>query len=56
MLAIPNVVHAIIFDRKHGCLDESATDEELAEKILFYHPVTDSLDQQVSWTKQKLFG
>ena len=42
-----SIANVIIFHRKLGCQDESATDEEQSEKILFYYPNT-SLYWQVS--------
>lgn len=47
MLRVPNVACAVIFDRRLGCADESATDDELADKVLFYYPPTTRLSDQV---------
>lgn len=48
MLQVPNVVCAAIFDRRLGCADESARDDELADKILYYYPTSTSLRDQVN--------
>ena len=50
MLRVPNVACAVIFDRKLGCADESANDDELADKVLFYYPPSTSLTDQVHET------
>jgi len=42
-----SLTHLIIFHRKLGCIDESATDEEQGEKVLYYYPKT-SLYWQLS--------
>jgi hypothetical protein len=47
MLKVPNVDCAVIFDRRLGCADESARDDELADKILFFYPPTVTLTNQV---------
>jgi hypothetical protein len=43
----PAITQAIIFHRKMGSMDESSTDEEQGEKILFYYPVETPLYWQV---------
>ena len=48
MLHLPSVSTCIVLDRRLGCADESATDEEQGEKILYYYPPNITLDQQVS--------
>ena len=48
MIRTPTVATAVIFDRTLGCADESATDAEQGEKILYYYPPYVTLDQQVS--------
>jgi hypothetical protein len=47
MIRLPTVATAVIFDRTLGCADESATDAEQGEKILYYYPPYVTLDQQV---------
>jgi hypothetical protein len=42
------VQFAFVVHRGMGCDDESATDEEQAEKILFYHPRLTSLNDQLN--------
>lgn len=42
-----SLTHLIIFHRRLGCIDESATDEEQGEKVLYYYPKT-SLYWQLS--------
>jgi hypothetical protein len=42
------IKNLVVFDRRLGCTDESATDEEQAEKILYYYPEQTSLYMQVS--------
>lgn len=34
----PSIICAVIFHRKLGSTDESSTDEEQGEKILYYYP------------------
>lgn len=41
------IKNLVVFDRRLGCTDESATDEEQAEKILYYYPEDTSLYSQV---------
>jgi hypothetical protein len=41
------IKNLVIFNRRLGCTDESATDEEQAEKILYYYPEHTSLYTQV---------
>lgn len=41
------IKNLVVFDRRLGCTDESATDEEQAEKILYYYPQQTSLYMQV---------
>jgi hypothetical protein len=43
-----NVQHAIIINRKMGCNDESSSDTEQAEKILYYYPEETSIDCQLT--------
>ena len=42
------VQFAFIIHRGMGCDDESATDEEQAEKIMFFHPQSVDLNEQLS--------
>jgi hypothetical protein len=42
-----SVLNIIIFNRKLGSTDESSTDEEQGEKILFFYPQSTSLYWQV---------
>ena len=35
-----SLTNVIIFHRKLGCIDESATDEEQGEKVLYFYPET----------------
>jgi hypothetical protein len=42
-----SIVNAIIFHRQMGSLDESSSDIEQGEKILYYHPADTPLYQQV---------
>lgn len=44
------IKNLVVFDRRLGCTDESATDEEQAEKILYYYPEQTSLYMQVRTT------
>lgn len=41
------IKNLVVFNRRLGCTDESATDEEQAEKILYYYPEDASLYSQV---------
>lgn len=48
MSRLSSVKYAFIVHRGMGCDDESATDDEQAEKILYYYPETENLNDQLN--------
>ena len=51
------IKNLVVFNRRLGCTDESATDEEQAEKILYYYPEDASLYSQVrEWESNGVEG
>jgi hypothetical protein len=50
------IKNLVVFNRRLGCTDESATDEEQAEKILYYYPERTSLYMQVRITTLQASG
>ena len=47
-LSLSSLKYVFIVHRIMGCDDESATDEEQAEKILYYYPESESLNDQLN--------
>lgn len=43
------IANVIIFNRSMGSQDESSSDEEQGEKILYYYPSDTSLSRQVGF-------
>ena len=43
----PSITQVIVFHRSIGSADESASDEEQANKILFYYPEDVPITEQV---------
>eukprot|EP01038_Epipyxis_sp_PR26KG_P009333 gene9333-12576_t len=48
MLNEDNIQYLIVIHRKLGCNDEAASDNEQAEKILYYYPEHISIDNQLT--------